>query len=149
MPKVLSDAQIDRARRDGYVCPVPVMDAGAAQRYLDRFEAFARDEVLPAMRAVDPRARIETETLAVVPALEPLADSPAVTLALAITGANQTAVLSFASEAGLFQDAGIPAVVCGPGSIAQAHQPNEFIALDQIAACEAFMDRLAARLGGS
>jgi len=126
--------------------PLPGFDPGDV---VDRFEAFARDEVLPAMRAVDPGAGIETETLAVVPALEPLADSPAETLALAITGANQTAALSFASEAGLFQDAGIPAVVCGPGNIAQAHQPNEFIALDQIAACEAFMDRLAARLGGS
>ncbi len=126
--------------------PLPGFDPGDV---IDRFEAFARDEVLPAMRAVDPGADIETVTLAVVPALEPLADSPAETLALAITGANQTAALSFASEAGLFQDAGIPAVVCGPGNIAQAHQPNEFIALDQIAACEVFMDRLAVRLGGS
>ncbi|MDJ0949804.1 MAG: acetylornithine deacetylase [Alphaproteobacteria bacterium] len=123
--------------------PLPGFDPGDVT---DRFEAFARREILPAMQRVDPAARIETEALASAPALEPMENSPAEALARALTGANTTAALSFASEAGLFQEAGIPAVVCGPGSIDQAHQPDEFIALDQIAACEDFMTRLAERL---
>ncbi len=64
----------------------------------------------------------------------------------ALTGANRTGAVSFGTEAGLFQNAGIPTVVCGPGDIAQAHKPNEFIALDQVAECEAFMRRLMDRL---
>jgi acetylornithine deacetylase len=54
--------------------------------------------------------------------------------------------VAFGTEAGLIQQAGMPAIVCGPGSIDQAHKPNEFIAISQLAQCEAFMDRLLARL---
>lgn len=123
--------------------PLPGFDPA---RITERFAAYARDEVLPVLRRAHPDARIETRELTVVPALEPREGSPAEALALALTGANRTTVASFASEAGLFQNAGMPAVLCGPGSIAQAHQPDEFIALDQIAACEDFMRRLTAYL---
>lgn len=123
--------------------PVPGDDG---DEILRRFESFAREEVLPALRAHAPEARIETRRVAWVPPLERVDDNPAEALALALTGANRTTALSFASEAGLFQRAGIPAVVCGPGSIAQAHQANEYVALEQVAACNAFMARLADRL---
>ena len=63
----------------------------------------------------------------------------------ALAGGNSTYKVSFGTEAGLFQEAGIPTIVCGPGSIDQAHKPNEFIALDQITACEAFLTRLKDR----
>ncbi|HYB57853.1 MAG TPA: M20/M25/M40 family metallo-hydrolase, partial [Alphaproteobacteria bacterium] len=63
-------------------------------------------------------------------------------LVLALSGENRAGVVSYGSEAGLFQEAGIPAVLCGPGDIAQAHQPNEFILATQVAACEAFLRRL-------
>jgi acetylornithine deacetylase len=78
-----------------------------------------------------------------VPALVPETGSPAETLALALTGQNRCGSVPFASEAGMFQRAGIPAVVCGPGSPAQAHQPDEFVTLDQVDACITFIRRLA------
>ena len=65
-----------------------------------------------------------------------------VTLAKALAGANDVGKVSFGTEGGHFQDSGIETVICGPGAIAQAHKPDEFIALEQIARCEAFMQRL-------
>jgi acetylornithine deacetylase len=73
------------------------------------------------------------------------ADSPALRLARAITGANQTEAVSYGTEAGHFQQAGIPAVICGPGSIDQAHRPDEFVALSELAACEAFLHKVIAK----
>ncbi len=114
-----------------------------ADAVLARLRNFAETEVLPRMRAVTPDAAIATEAGVTVPALAAEPDSPAETLALALTGHNHCVSVPFASEAGLFQRAGIPAVVCGPGSAAQAHQPDEFVTVDQIEACVAFMRRLA------
>ena len=54
--------------------------------------------------------------------------------------------MSFGTEGGVYQKAGIPTVICGPGSIEQAHKPDEWIALEQITACEAFLDRLIVRI---
>jgi acetylornithine deacetylase len=78
-----------------------------------------------------------------VPGLAPEPGSEAERLALNLTGRNGTTTVPFATEAGRFQGAGVPTIVCGPGSIAQAHQPNECITLDDLAAGEAFMRRLA------
>ena len=75
--------------------------------------------------------------------------SPAETLALKLTRSNRTIAVAYATEAGRFQGAGIPTVVCGPGDIAQAHQPDEYIELSQIDAGLAFMRALAAELAGS
>ncbi len=119
--------------------PLPGVDVAAVVADFDR---FARDIVLPPMQDVHPDAAIETHVRVVVPPLAPEPDSAAETLARALTGANRTHTASFAAEAGQFQAAGIPTVICGPGAIAQAHQPNEYIALDQIAACETFLHRL-------
>ena len=76
------------------------------------------------MRAGHPDAAVETETTALVPPLVPDPGSPAEALARELTGANETTTIAFATEAGLFQAAGIPAVICGPGSIDVAHQPE-------------------------
>jgi acetylornithine deacetylase len=81
-----------------------------------------------------------------VPPLTPAPDSAAETLARALTGDNGLAAASYAAEAGLFQKAGIPAVLCGPGSILQAHQPDEWIARDQLAQGARFMQKLITRL---
>ena len=106
--------------------------------------AFAcLDGLRAKMQAQNPVCEVTTTLRANVPPLKPDAASPATELALALTGANSTSQASFATEAGIFQQGGFPAVVCGPGDIAQAHQPNEFIAIDQIAACEQFMRKLA------
>lgn len=98
------------------------------------------------MRRHAPGASVTVSQRSDVPALRPDADSPAERLARQLTGDNATRTVSFGSEAGQFQTAGIPTVVCGPGSITQAHQPDEFIAIDQLAACLEFMDRLTERL---
>jgi len=68
-----------------------------------------------------------------------------VQLAMALSGANAAAKVSFTTEGGLYQEAGIPTVICGPGSIEEAHKPDEFVALDQIRQCEGFMRRLMER----
>lgn len=89
-----------------------------------------------------PFGRIETTCPAFVPGLRPDRGSPAEKLALALTGNDSTITVSYATEAGHFQEAGIPTVVCGPGSINQAHQADEYITLEQFAAGEDFMQRL-------
>ena len=99
---------------------------------LARLRDFAETEVLPRMRAVAPDAAIATEEKVTVPALAADPGSPAETLALALTGHNHCVGVPFTSEAGLFQRAGIPAVLCGPGSAAQAHQPDEFVTVEQM-----------------
>ena len=121
--------------------PIPGEDGAALQR---RIDDFVNDELLPRMRARHPGAGVETRTMAWVPPLVPDPNSPAEALARRLTGANETTTIAFASEAGLFQSAGIPAVICGPGSIDVAHQPDEFITDGQLAAGEAFLDRLLA-----
>jgi acetylornithine deacetylase len=78
--------------------------------------------------------------------LEIVRDSAAELLARALTGDNETRAVAYAAEAGLFQRAGIPAIICGPGSIEQAHQPDEWIEVSQIEEGAAFMRRLIARL---
>src|SRR6266851_7534526 len=118
---------------------LPDDDAAALQARLDRFIAA---DLLPRMRAVYPHAAVETETIVAVPPLLPMPGSPAEALARLLTGANTTTTVSFASEAGLYQEAGIPAIVCGPGSIDVAHKPDEFITRAELAAGQAFLDRL-------
>jgi len=120
--------------------PAPGVEANEVHSML---ESFARAELLPRMRKVAPETAIATERTVAVPALVPETGSPAETLALALTGQNRCGSVPFASEAGMFQGAGIPAVVCGPGSPAQAHQPDEFVTLDQVDACVTFIRRLA------
>ena len=122
---------------------LPTSAAEAAPRAL---AAFADHEVLPKMRAVAADAVIKTETQTLVPSFEAPPQSGAVALAMALTGANQTKAVSYATEAGLFESAGCPAVVCGPGDIAQAHAADEFVAVAQLRACMTFLADLAESL---
>jgi acetylornithine deacetylase len=118
---------------------LPDDNAAALKAEIDQFVAV---DLLPRMRAVHPDASVATETIVAVPPLVPQAGSPAEALARQLTGANATTTISFASEAGLYQQAGIPAVVCGPGSIAVAHLPDEYITRGELAAGHAFLARL-------
>jgi acetylornithine deacetylase len=102
-----------------------------------RFEAFLRS-----LRRMAPEVAARTDLLVSVPPLRAMTDSPAVSLALRLTGRNACVAAPFASEAGLFQQAGVPAVVCGPGRASEAHQPDEFIARSQLSNCLALMYRL-------
>ncbi|MDF0596634.1 acetylornithine deacetylase [Psychromarinibacter halotolerans] len=109
-------------------------------------EAYVADVLLPAMRAVDPEAGIVTRTVAEVPGLEPMDTNAARDLCCTLTGANGTHIVPFGTEAGLFQSLGIDAVVCGPGSIQQAHMADEFISRAQLGLCLDMLTRLGARL---
>jgi acetylornithine deacetylase len=111
---------------------------------LARIERFVTADLLPRMRAVHAGAAVATAPIAVVPPLVPDPASPAEALARRLLGANATVTIAFATEAGHFQNAGIPAVICGPGSISVAHRPNEYITLAQLAAGADFLDRLLA-----
>jgi acetylornithine deacetylase len=112
---------------------------------IDALRGFAETRLLPEMRAVRPEAAIEFAELSGFPGLATAPDAEVTQLVLALTGANGTGKVAFGTEAGLFQEAGIPTVVCGPGSIEQAHKPDEFIEREQIALCEAFIGRLFGR----
>jgi acetylornithine deacetylase len=118
---------------------LPDEDSAALKARIDRFIAA---DLLPRMRAVFPQATVETETIVAVPPLVPVTGSPAEALARRLTGTNTTTTVSFASEAGLYQEAGIPAIVCGPGSIDVAHKPDEFITRAELAEGQQFLDRL-------
>lgn len=114
----------------------------------NKFQDFVASEVLPRIRRIAPEADVQTTIRSRVPPLKPERDSPAETLAKRLAGQNGTEAVSYGTEAGLFQEVGIPTVICGPGSIQQAHKPDEWIALDQIALGEAFMRRLAMVVAG-
>jgi acetylornithine deacetylase len=103
-------------------------------------------EVEAEMQAVHPDTRIDLDIRFAVPPLRPEDDGEAEGIARAITGDNAGHVVSYGTEAGQFQAAGYSAVVCGPGDIAQAHQPNEFIEIAQFEAGHQFMRDLVARL---
>jgi acetylornithine deacetylase len=111
---------------------------------IERFRAFSNDEILPRMKAVSDDAAIVTEARARVPALVPEEGSDAETLVMRLAGTNETLAVSYGTEAGIFQNAHIPAVICGPGNIEQAHKPDEFIDLSEVEACTAFLRRLIA-----
>jgi acetylornithine deacetylase len=112
---------------------------------VDEVKRFAAT-LLPEMQAVSAGAGIAFEETNRVAALAAKDGDEVVQLALALSGANGTGKVSFATEGGFFQEAGIPTVICGPGSIEQAHKADEFIALDQVRQCEDFIDRLIERV---
>jgi acetylornithine deacetylase len=121
---------------------LPTEDSEALLDELKRFAAT----LLPEMRAVSAATGIDFKETNGIPALSAAPDDEVVLLAQALSGANALGKVSFGTEGGLFQEAGIPTVICGPGSIEQAHKPDEFIALDQVRQCETFMRRLMERV---
>ena len=110
------------------------------------FMRFVEGELLPEMRKVAPETGFGFEPLSTLPGLDTSEDAEITTLAKGLTLANGTTKIAFGTEAGLIDGIDIPTVVCGPGSIEQAHKPDEYCAIDQIAQCEAFLERLRARL---
>lgn len=111
--------------------------------------AFAKTALLPRMRQVTPEAAIDTETQGSVPAFVAAPQSAAVALALELTGAETTHAVSYTTEAGLFEQAGCPSVICGPGDIAQAHAADEYVSVAQLDACMAFLEGLADHLSAT
>jgi acetylornithine deacetylase len=117
---------------------LPGADPEEVPQRLDRFARGLERR----MKAVAEAAGIRTDRTNVVPGLRPEENSPAEHLALHLAEANGTEAVSYCTEAGLFQESGIPTIICGPGSIEDAHKPDEFIAISEMQKCESFMRRL-------
>jgi len=132
-----------RCRFQWEIRPLPGQDP---DEIFARFHAFATHEVLPAMRAISPQCTISIRQRADVPPLAPQNGSPAEALVTALRGDNAPLAVSYTTEAGIFQEAGIAAVLCGPGSIDQAHKPDEFVAQAELDACDGFLRQLLAAI---
>lgn len=119
---------------------LPTADALSMQKEVVAYAERAQH----AMQNIAPEAGFSFETICEVPAFLGSPGDAVTRLAQRLAGADRTTLVAFGTEAGLFKSAGIPTVVCGPGSINQAHQPDEFVSLEQLARCEAFMRGLVA-----
>ncbi|MEW6466047.1 MAG: acetylornithine deacetylase [Pseudomonadota bacterium] len=118
---------------------LPTADAAAMQREVEAAAAALQ----PAMQRVAPEAGFRFEPICDVPSFLAEADAPLTRMAQRLSGEARTTLVAFGTEAGLFKAAGIPTVVCGPGEIAQAHQPDEYVTLEQLARSERFLQGLA------
>ena len=122
---------------------LPWVPLDTAQRHV---ECFVETTALPLLNRYGERGTVTTEVEVEVPGLDAEPGSVAEALALRVAQANRTVSVSFATEGGRFRQAGLPTVICGPGSIDQAHQPDEYIEIGQLEAGMAFMRRLMAEL---
>ena len=118
---------------------LPDRDAASLVHQAD---SRAAAEILPRYRSGAPEAGFRTNVRASYPGLVRDPNSAAVQLACRVMGQNEVLAVSYGTEAGLFQEAGISAVVCGPGSIGEAHKADEFVTIEQIDACAAFLRRI-------
>lgn len=118
---------------------IPEVDA---ETLAEEIRQHAFKVLEPRMKEIDPKTGFEFKAAARVPSFDIPHSHPMVETVLSLSGANTAEKVSFATEAGIFQHKGIPTVVCGPGSIAQAHKPNEFVTKEQLLKCEHFLDRL-------
>jgi len=109
-------------------------------------QEFVDQVALPRLTRFVAGPSIATAIEAVAPALAAEPGSAAETMALRLTRSNRTIAVSFATESGHFQAAGIPTVVCGPGSIDQAHKADEYVEVSQLSACLDFLDGLAGEM---
>lgn len=123
--------------------PVQSSDAEFVKENL---RAYCETELLPKMQAVYPEASITTEVVGEVIGLLPTDENEARRIVSDLTGANSSDVVAFGTEAGLFQALGTDVVVCGPGSIEQAHKADEFVSLEQMSKCLGMLERLGNRL---
>ena len=127
----------DKCKVEWETRPVVKEDGIYVTEYIDK---FVNEELLPQMKKVFPNSNIRKETIGEVIGFNRIDDSEACEFVSSITGDNSREVVSFGTEAGLFQEIGISTVVCGPGSIEQAHKIDEFIELNEIKKCLSFLD---------
>jgi acetylornithine deacetylase len=117
------------------------MPGASVDRLYQEIQDFAAT-LLPEMKRVEPNAVIAFEMLASAPGMSAEESDAIVQLAVGLSRNKPNGAVSYGTEAGLFHQSGIPSVICGPGDIEQAHRPNEFVSLEQLAQCEQFMARL-------
>jgi acetylornithine deacetylase len=115
-------------------------------RHVERLRQFVAANIEPAMHAVNRNTGFEYDVLIQMPGLSLAPDHELTAIVKQLTGSNSTGKVSYGTEGGYYQGAKIPTIVCGPGHIAQAHQPDEWIAQEQLDACDTFIRRLADRL---
>ncbi|MDF9620349.1 acetylornithine deacetylase [Pseudomonas entomophila] len=113
-----------------------------AQTVADQLQTYAEAELLPRMRAVNGASDIRLQPLSAYPGLATPADSEAAQLVALLSGSSEFGTVAFGTEGGLFEQAGIPTVVCGPGSMDQGHKPDEFVSVEQLQGCDAMLLRL-------
>lgn len=129
-----------------FVTDIRLLPGEDMSAWIDGYRAYAVGQVLPDMQAVSTDCRIDIEVLANVPGLSEEPDGIAERLVRQLTGDNGRHVVVYATEGGQFQEHGLSTVVCGPGSIDQAHQADEFIELAELSRCEAFLDDLCEKV---
>lgn len=135
----------DRAEVQWEMRPVQNSDGAFVREEMRR---YVHEHLLPEMHAACPDARIVTEVIGEVDGFEPTSENEARDIMMELTGSNGCDLVSFGTEAGIFQSLGMDVVVCGPGSIEQAHKPDEFIATDQLQQCLTMLEGLCPKLAG-
>ena len=130
------------ARHCSFVTDIRTLPGEDPRAYFAEYEAFVREVVEPEMQAISPEAGVRIDVHANVPGFDSPEASDAVRLAKQLSGQNETEVVPYAAESGQFRDAGFSVAMCGPGSIDQAHQPNEFISVEQLERGTEFLRRL-------
>ena len=116
------------------------------EKLFAEFCAYVKQNLEPEMRAVFKEAGFDIQLMSEIPAMDNSPETEVVALAQALSGNSETGKVSYGTEGSQFQAAGIPTVICGPGSIEQAHKPNEYVTLEQIAHSESFISALLERL---
>jgi acetylornithine deacetylase len=139
-------AQNITARRCRFITDIRTLPDEDPLDFFHGLERYAREHLEPEMQRIAPDTGITFDIRSQVPAFRAREDEPAVLLAKQLTGQNSTESVAYGAEAGQFQEAGLSVVMCGPGSIDQAHQPNEFISIDQFEQGVAFIRRLIEQL---
>lgn len=115
----------------------------------ERLQTYAETDLLPRMRAVSETSDIRLKPLSAYPGLATSEDSEAARLVALLSGSEDFGTVAFGTEGGLFDQAGIPTVVCGPGSMDQGHKPDEFVSVVQLQGCDAMLLRLRDYLVGN
>ncbi len=133
-----------KAQVDWEMRPVQQSDADFIKSHL---YAYCHEVLLPKMKAIYPEASIETEVVGEVEGLVPTLENEARQIMSELTGANDAHLVPFGTEGGIFQNIGMDVVVCGPGSIEQAHKADEFVTVSQLESCTAMLSKLSKRLG--
>ena len=133
------------ARDCWFVTDIRAVPNETPHQHLEAYQKHLDETVIPAMQKIHPDTGITIEIIADVPGLQPEDNGAAEQFVRSITGDNSKHVVAYATEGGQFQEGGFSTVVCGPGSIEQAHQPNEFIELSEVDACKEFIKNIIAR----
>jgi acetylornithine deacetylase len=134
------------AQHANIISEVRVVPPEDPEAYVERYQAYIRETIEPAMKAIAPETGVSVRITSSTPGLRPEVDGEAERLARRLTGDNGNHVVAYGTEGGLFQRVGWSTIVCGPGDIAQAHEPDEFIAISQMEAGTVFIRKVIAEM---